>query len=486
MSASDPTAPGRPPGPAEPRRAVLLTSYKTGAHRGRNLGRPGYSYDIVAELFAPLLGRWGEVVRVGRALPEVEAAARDARHRGLEPVHVSFLPFQDAPLAPSVANVVVPAWEFPDVPDHAFDGNPQNDWVATSARCTLVIVGGPYTADAFRRAGIRTPTHVVPVPTPADYFAVPAWDGGIPALVGCDAYVFPHPDAARAAADSTPAPGRRSLRASLHARMREAYRRYGRPLVAPAVHDALRAAAHALAPRLMDPFGRAHRRPYLELSGVVYTSIFNPGDGRKNWEDLLGGFLTALGDRDDATLVLKLITTNPVALERVAWYYRTLDRRHRCRVVFLTGYLSAEQMLALARASTYYVTTTRAEGNCLPVMNYLAAGRPVLSPCHTAISDYFGPDLGFVLQTHPEPAVWPHDGRLRYKTTWGRLVWPSLLEQLKRSYQVARHERAAYDALAERGRQKMRGWAHPEAVWARLRAALDAVEALPAPATQAA
>src|SRR5207253_2984059 len=45
----------------------------------------------------------------------------------------------------------------------------------------------------------------------------------------------------------------------------------------------------------------------LELTGVVYATVLNPFDGRKNWEDLLSGFLWALRDRADATLVIKLI-----------------------------------------------------------------------------------------------------------------------------------------------------------------------------------
>ena len=69
----------------------------------------------------------------------------------------------------------------------------------------------------------------------------------------------------------------------------------------------------------------------------------------------------------------------------------------------------------LCRATTFYVTTTKAEGNCLPVMDYLAAGRPAVSPCHTALGDYFGPDVGFVVESHPEPAASPQDRRLRIR-----------------------------------------------------------------------
>jgi glycosyltransferase involved in cell wall biosynthesis len=470
---------------AEPRRAVLLTSYGTGATRGKNLGTPGYSYDIVAQLFRPLLELWGEVVPVGRDARALDAEAEDSRRRGLDPVHVSFLPFQDVCLTAKAPNVIVPAWEFPDLPDEGFDGNPCNDWVATSALCDLVIVGGPYTVDVFRRAGITTPIEVVPVPTPESFFAVPAWQPGQTVLLGCNAHVFQNGPGESAPAQPA-RPPRPSLRALLRGRARMAYRYGLKPLVPPVVHGALRAGTHALAPRLMDPFGRESFRPYLELSGVVYTSIFNPSDGRKNWEDMLGGFLDALGGRPDATLVFKLIAKDTRWYERLAQYYRRLDRRHRCKVVFVTDYLSAEQMLALCRATTYYLTTTRAEGNCLPVMNYLAAGRPVLSPCHTALSDYFSGDVGFVLQTHPEPAIWPHDSRERFKTSWARLVYPSLLDALRHSYEVARADLAAYEALAARGREKIRGWAHPDVVGRRLRAALDRVDELPRAGTRAA
>jgi hypothetical protein len=42
------------------------------------------------------------------------------------------------------------------------------------------------------------------------------------------------------------------------------------------------------------------------LSGVVFTTMLNPRDGRKNWIDILTAFCHALGDRTDATLVIKM------------------------------------------------------------------------------------------------------------------------------------------------------------------------------------
>ncbi|HTU16482.1 MAG TPA: glycosyltransferase [Gemmataceae bacterium] len=464
------------------RRAILLTSYQTGATRGRNLGMPGYSYDLVAQLFVPLLARWGEVIPVARQTEALETAARAALNRGCCPVHVSFVACQDMVFTSSAPNVIVPAWEFPDVPAEAFDGNPRNNWVATANRCDLVLVGGQFTVEAFQRAGIRTPIRIVPVPTPEEYFHLPRWSAENRTRIACPAYVFPHPDVpshelwdAPEADDPTGSLTEQGARAcSLGRAWEDNYELFLPPLFTQAV----RFMTTRLGADRWRAYVRNCRRDELELSGVVYTSIFSPRDGRKNWQDLLSGFLFALHDRDDATLLVKLITRERLMVEHVLEFYRTVGLLHRCKVVFITDYLPHEQMLDLVRASSYYLTTTRAEGNCLPLMNYLAAGRPGISPCHTAISDYFGDDIGLTVPWQPEPATWPQDSRARIKTTWARLDWPALVQRLRESYLLARQDRRAYDARAERGQQRMRTRVSVESVWAQLRAALEYLEAI--------
>jgi len=463
------------------RRAVILTSYLKQAPRGKRLGAPGYSYDIVARLLLPLLERWGEVVPVPCDPGCIESAIREARQRGLQPIQLSVLPFQDLYLTSSAPNVVFPFWEFPDVPAEAFDGNPRNNWVATANRCDLLLVCGQLTVETFQRAGIRTPIRIVPVPTPEEYFHLPRWSAQLTTRIVCSAYAFPHPDVPAHELWDAPdveqheenRPARPSLKRALLGRLRMTYRWLMKPLIPPIVHEAIR---HRARPIGHDPW-RSYlwscRREELELSGIVYTSIFSPHDGRKNWQDLLSGFVLALRDRPDATLIVKLIAKDRLTVEKVLNYYRTLGLRHRCRVVFITEYLSAEQMLELARASAYYLTTTRAEGCCLPLLNYLSAGRPGVAPCHTAIGDYFGPEIGFVIRSSLERTIWPQDRRIRFKTMWHRLVWPSVVEQIRASYELARTDRAGYETLAAAAQTRMRQWVELEAVWPRLREALD-------------
>jgi glycosyltransferase involved in cell wall biosynthesis len=216
--------------------------------------------------------------------------------------------------------------------------------------------------------------------------------------------------------------------------------------------------------------------PRLDLSEVVYTTILNPFDPRKNWEDLLSAFLLALGDREDATLVVKLVAppqlTAPI-VNAMLWHYHSLGIAHRCKLAFVTGYLSDAQMVELARGSTFYVNSARAEGSCLPLQNFLAAGRPGIAPVHTAMADYFSEELGFVVDSHPEPTYWPHDPQKTMTTRWQRLVWQSLHDQFRASYEVARKNQHQYQAVARRGSEQMADYAAAECVWPKLAAALD-------------
>ncbi len=470
--------------------AILVTSYVTGAAKGRNLGVAGYSYDIVTELFLPLLRRWGEVFTVARPRRDLEAKVQAVRQRGFDPIHVTFRPFQDAILARSIPNVVVPAWEFPDVPDSQFGGNPQNDWPATAERCSLVLVGGPFTQQALHRAGTRTPVRIVQVPTPREYFELPPWDPDKQTVLECSGYEYrrPPPEAPRTIPfpelvssvrtnRTMPRPQRpsRTIDAA-----RRTYKGLVRPILPQRLAQTISSAWRGAKEGWRRPVGRPSPRDDmtcpLELSGVVYTSILNPIDGRKNWHDLLTGFLLALGDREDATLVVKLITSDPHATRRVLNNYKLRDIPHRCKLVFIDDYLSEEQLLQLAEASTYYLQTTKAEGNCLPLMNYLAAARPGISPVHSAIGDYFDERIGYAVESHAEPSAWPHDPRMRIRTTWDRIVWTSLVDRIRKSYFAAKNDRPAYAAMADRARDRMLDWASPQSIWPRLESALDLLQ----------
>lgn len=461
---------------------LLVSSMYSEGDLARRLGRDAYSYRYVYRAFAPLLERWGRHREASGPRGALEHAIAEARRQGRMPIHLSFLPLHLMNLVPDVPNIAVPAWEFPDIPALDLENDPKQNWARRAEQVDAIITHTQFSRAAFLRAGVRTPVHVVPVPIRSDYFQIPDWRPGQRVVLDCPCYVFPQP----AALPRPPRPWVNTETGHLPARLslRQLYKkcvkampeRFGDVMhrSARAVRAALWSARQVLKEtdiRLLYP-----PRPNLELSGVVYATILNPFDARKNWQDLLSGYLLALKDREDATLVVKLVVSadwEAAALAEVFAFYRNTGLSHRCKLAFVTAYLSEEQLLELTRASTYYVNTSRAEGSCLPLQNFMAAGRPALAPPHTGMADSIDEHCGYTLESHPEPAGWPQEISGGYRTTWHRLVWQSLHDRLRASYEAAKHGTPRYPVMAARARERMRQLVSADSVWPRLAAALD-------------
>jgi glycosyltransferase involved in cell wall biosynthesis len=461
---------------------LLVTSMYSDGDMKRRLGRDAYSYRYVYRAFAPLLERWSHHHDASGPPAALARAVAEARNQRLQPVHLSFLPLHLMDLAAGVPNLAVPAWEFPDIPSLDLEGDPRQNWAKRANEVDLIVTHTQFSRSAFLRAGVKTPVHVVPVPIEADYFHVADWRPGQSVDLDCPYYVFPQPSALPHA----PRPWVNTETGHLPARvgLRQLYKKCVGAMPKPvgtAIHRtarALRAGLWSARQTLRERDVRELFPPLstLTLSGVVYTTILNPFDARKNWHDLLSGYLLALRDREDATLVVKLVVSaewEAAALAEMFAFYRACGLSHRCKLVFVTAYLSEAQLVELTRASTYYVNTSRAEGSCLPLQNFLAAGRPAVAPPHTGMADSLDDDCGFTLASHPEPARWPQEIDGGYRTTWHRLVWQSLHDRLRASYETARQHSAGYRKMADRARRRMSDLVEAERVWPKLAAALN-------------
>lgn len=213
----------------------------------------------------------------------------------------------------------------------------------------------------------------------------------------------------------------------------------------------------------------------LTLGGLLYSSIFNLGDRRKNHVDLLSAYLLAFRDREDVTLVIKL-ATNPVREHQEIGLFRQMYQglgiEHRCRLVVITDFLTDSQMAELMRVSTFYVNTSRAEGACLPLQQSLAAGRPSIAPDHTSMADFMDEKVGFVVRTNPEPTYWPHDPDMKTETYWNRMVWSDLRDHLVSSAELVENDPDRYREMARQARARMRDYAGRDVVEIALRNAL--------------
>ncbi len=462
-------------GPKRPWRFLVSTTGCVGDIR-RHMGSADYSYGFVLKALTPVLERLGSWELVEQPESCLSYRAARARERGLEPVHLVLHPPHNASFTPDVPTILFPFWEFPNLPDQDFRNDTRQNWVRMCRAVDLILTACRFTAEAFQRAEVDCPIEIVPVPLAPEPFEVPPWNPEDSWTIECRHLVLGgDEEPGLVVQDVSDGDGHRVPLAAWKRFLRGAYRRYIRRwLNDQAIERVKRVRKRILhLPEVPPPL--LPSRP-LTISGLVYTSLFNLSDRRKNAADLLSAFLIAFNDRPDVTLVLKLATSPSreyYDLLELQSLYQGFGLRHRCRVVVITDYLTDEQMMSLFRVSTYYLNTSRAEGACLPLQQAMAAGRPAIAPDHTAMSDYIDEAVGFVVPSHPEPTFWPHDPARRLNTTWNRLVWSDLRDRLIASASVADTDRGRYEWLSSNARQRMFERASRDVSEAALRQALE-------------
>src|SRR5438105_12270085 len=166
-------------------RVLVVSSVFTEDQMAAKLGREAYSYRFVYSAFEPLLRRWGPTVEITRPESRLHHALLRARQQGLEPIHLSFLPLHLTYVAEGVPNIAVPAWEFPDIPNTDFQNNPRNNWLRIANQLSMIVTHCHITRNAFLRAGVKPPVHLVPVPIPSAYFQVPPSARSQRVVLGC-------------------------------------------------------------------------------------------------------------------------------------------------------------------------------------------------------------------------------------------------------------------------------------------------------------
>jgi hypothetical protein len=213
----------------------------------------------------------------------------------------------------------------------------------------------------------------------------------------------------------------------------------------------------------------------LRLEGVIYTSILNPYDSRKNWRDLTTGFVWAFRNTPTATLLLKLTRFDlEDGLLPVSQHLSTLGQ-FACRVVLIQGLLPELTYRALIDATSYAVNTAYGEGQCLPLMEYMSAGRPAVAPAHSAMLDYVSPANSFVIRSEPALTHWPHDERVAQRCLHYRISFADYVRQCRESYRVARDDAHAYTRMSAAATSAMKLFCSDEVFLARMAAMLKRV-----------
>ena len=479
----------------------LLYSETNASTLTKNLGGAEYSYFFVLEYFQLMLKQHGQrYLLIDDPEQEADAHYEAAVRTGQKCILLSFAPPHRTFVTVCCPTIPIFAWEFDTLPDEVWDNDPRNDWRTVLDALGHAITHSQYSADAIKRAmGEHFPVLAIPAPVfdrfrrepsePSHQLIVPG-----PVLDSLNGWEVRTPAPVVAPLLATePPPARKSIRQRLRSTVSHGaawYRDVVRDLLPPPMRRLASRSARGVfrglktmsrvpqtsvavpapAGPLMGHTAVSDRADQLQAltlppGAVVYTSVFNPRDGRKNWEDILKAFCCALAAREDALLILKFTSADSApALEIVR---DTLGRLppFRCRVLAFGGLLDESQYRRLIAASTYVVNSSLSEGQCLPLMEFLSNGKPAIAPRNTAMIDYFDEAIGFVVNCSKELCCWPHDTRNVFRAHRYRTDWQSLVHAFSASYDLERRNPRRYDEMARGAVARMRDYCSERVVW---------------------
>ena len=489
---------------------ILVYSETSAKNLKSRLGTSEYSYYFVLKEFLPVLETLGDVQVIEHPESEVDTIYFDCRKSGETCLFLSFSPPHRTLTSLLCPTIPVFAWEFDSIPHETWLGRAEEDWSWVIRLLGRAITHSDSTIAAARR--VVDPCYPI-INAPA-----PVWDGmaavrelqpnsmsttlagrgtlfdtaklDITKFLEADAELWhaavhgtPMPDSSEKDDEPTlpvleaeaqparPAAPRMFSKAWWQISKRYAGAWYihvyqGQPILSSEPEpDQISPwwTEHAIEPELFTP-----KTFDLELGGVVFTSVFNPYDGRKNWEDLLSAFCNAFADNEQATLVFKL--THKACTSAIVQMLKYLARLplFRCRVVLLHGYLEDDQYRALVHATSFVVNASYGEGQCLPLMEYLSAGKPAIAPNHSGMSDYIDESIAFIVDSWPEATGWPHDPRFATRTCRRQISWASLRAAYLQAFSIKQNQPQIYARMATQAIEHMRLHCSREVVRQRL------------------
>lgn len=449
---------------------ILINSKVSHTSIQASLGKPEYSYYFLLGQLKPALEAFARVIELD-SHEAVDTTYKALSVTGETVIFLSATPPQLTPVDLQCPTVCLFAWEFPDAPDTPWDDNPCNDWRYTLERLAGAIACSEESAQAVRNLmGDTYSVAAIPAPVWGHF-------GKLMPAGGWRPLNQPRPFTFSGTAIDSPVLGLSANGLVQHAPRPPRHTHVSQPTTqktgawkqsAQILSSWFSTLRHQLplAPQPeihTPPPSHAGMEParecQLELDGVVFCSVLSPKDGRKQWDDIISAFCWAFRDNPNATLLIKMVYHD---LEFYRILLLTLLSRlapFKCRVLVLHGFLDAEEYRQLIRVSDFYVNASTCEGLCLPLMEFLSAGKPALAPRHTAMLDYIDEDIARVVDTAVELADWSHDPMGELRSQRHRLNWESLMQGFRDCYQLAEHAPDRYQHMSKNAWQRMRAFA---------------------------
>jgi glycosyltransferase involved in cell wall biosynthesis len=357
--------------------------YSTPLKASEAIGWTHYTYHFVAEKFNKTLSAAGckftrlempEYYSRFDALPNYP----EIKNQAARPAHIIFRSTEDVRLLKPGYNIACFFWEFEVLKDEMRPGeHPFYNQAHMLGLCDEVWVACKFTRDVLQKHAVAN-LHIVPTP------------------IEIKEREFSSP--------------------------RDALNLLGNLTVCPLFHNPVWTDEESL---------RANKdlaRPLYEwwpsnvIDPEIYITVLNPEDHRKNMNAMFRGFYYYRQQNPNAILLVKLVTD----LARYQLTYESLVHQllvnkfpdpnfiKSSAILFIADYLSQAQLDALYQLADFYLCTSIAESQNLPILEAMAYGVIPVSPRHTAMLDYLDDNNSIPIATRSVENFLPHVAPARF------------------------------------------------------------------------
>lgn len=422
---------------------ILIHVAETKKSISTKIGAEDYSYYFVKEKYKKILEKFTTVIEINDPDAEVDFIYNECKSLGIQCLFLSFTPPFKTSVKLECPTISVFAWEYMTIPTDTWGDNPLNDWRNVLGQHGYAITHSSFSVQAVKKAmGTDFPVWSIPSPV---------WDG----------YAILHDK------------NRTQTQSQCHLSFKGIIMDFNGKHLPDLPFGQAESGGQTKFRFLKKTSRPKNNIVNLHITGIVYISVFNPNDGRKNWIDLISGYVWAFREIEDVTLIMKLSFYDIHVIYPMVINEIKKLMPFKCRVIAIHGFLDKDQYMELIRGSTYVVNTSHGEGQCLPLMEFMSAGKPAIAPSHSAMKDYINKDNAFVIKSSIEWKHWPHDPRHILRTFQYRIDWESLLHAYLESYQVAKDDPDRYFHMSDCAVESLRMFCSEAVVDERLKYVLQ-------------
>jgi glycosyltransferase involved in cell wall biosynthesis len=141
--------------------------------------------------------------------------------------------------------------------------------------------------------------------------------------------------------------------------------------------------------------------PEVNSFKFLYVCAF---DYRKGLDLLVSSYCKEFSSNDDITLILKLYIPQWQREVNVIQYLRSLvpNRKNNPHIFLIVDSASRAELLSLYSSADCYISTDRANGWGMPVMEMMALGKPTMSINWSGSTQFMNSENSFLLEPEPE------------------------------------------------------------------------------------